>query len=79
MHIKSTQLTYSDHNSDMCFEYAGPEHARVPHGIAVGYIHNFNHEVVPEDVLILFDDIKRGDYTHRYWNEYELNNQNIGK
>ena len=71
MHIKSTQLVYSDHNSNMCFEYLEPQHKRVPRGIAVGYKHNFNHEVVPNDLLILFEDIKECDYTHRYWNEYE--------
>jgi hypothetical protein len=71
MHIKSTQLVYSDHNSDTCFEYNGCGHKRVPHGRAVGYTHNFGHKVVPDDVLILFEDIKDGDYTHRYWNEYE--------
>ena len=71
MNIKSTQLVYSDHNSDMCYEYKKPICGRIPHGVAIGYKHNFNHEAVPDDVLILFEDVKKGDYTHRYWNQHE--------
>jgi len=63
MKIKSSQIVYSEHGYDECFEYKDGR-GRVPDGDAVGY--ETNNE------LILFDDIKYSKYDHDYWDNYEL-------
>ena len=68
MNIKSSQIIYSEHDYDECFEYKG-EVGRVPDGIAVGL-------VIDDGGLniTLFDDIKYSEYDHDYWNNLELEN-----
>ena len=61
--IKSTDIVYSEHDYDECFEYKDGS-GRVPDGSAIGYEHN--------EQLILFQDIKYSQYDHDYWNNYEL-------
>ena len=61
--IKSTDIVYSEHDYDECFEYVDGS-GRVPDGSAIGYEHN--------EQLILFQDIKYSQYDHDYWNNYEL-------
>jgi len=66
--IKSSQIIYSEHGYDECFEYKNG-FGRVLDGIAVGY------EVIsnaPSPVIILFDDITYSKYDHDYWDNYEL-------
>lgn len=69
--ISSTQIIYSEHGIDECFEYIA-KHQRVEDGIAVGYL----DYVFPDDVsptkLILFNDIQYSSYDHQYWDNYEL-------
>ena len=64
MEIKSTQIVYSEHEYDECFEYKNGT-GRVPDGIAVGY---------ENEALILFGDIKYSEYDHQYWDNHELEN-----
>jgi hypothetical protein len=66
--IKSTDIVYSEHDYDECFEYVDGS-GRVPDGTAVGYEINSN---APTRVLILFEDICYSQYDHDYWNNYEL-------
>ena len=61
--IKSTDIVYSEHDYDECFEYKDGS-GRVADGAAIGYEHN--------QQLILFEDIKYSQYDHDYWNNYEL-------
>jgi len=61
--IKSTDIVYSEHDYDECFEYVDGS-GRVPDGSTIGYEHN--------EQLILFQDIKYSQYDHDYWNNYEL-------
>lgn len=67
MKIKSTQIIYSEHDYDECFEYINGE-GRVPEGIAVGF--------TTEDYkdLTLFSDIVYSKYNHQYWDNLELEN-----
>ena len=68
MQIKSSQIIYSEHGYDECFEYKSGS-GRVPDGAAIGY------EVIsnsPNLVMILFDDITYSKYDHDYWDNYEL-------
>ena len=65
MSLKSSQIIYSEHHYDECFEYQNGK-GRVPEGEAIGY------EV--EAKIILFDDIKYSEYDHDYWDNYELEN-----
>lgn len=67
MSIKSSQVVYSEHDYDECFEYTNGS-GRVPEGNAVG--------VVSEDgkSLTLFSDITYSKYDHDYWNNLELEN-----
>lgn len=65
MEIKSSQIIYSEHHYDECFEYTDGS-GRVPEGNAVG--------IVSEDgkSLTLFSDIIYSKYDHDYWDNYEL-------
>ena len=67
MKIKSSQIIYSEHHYDECFEYVDGS-GRVPEGDAVG--------IVSEDgkSLTLFSDIVYSKYDHNYWDNYELEN-----
>ena len=76
MSLKSTQIIYSEHHYDECFEYTNGK-GRVPDGEAIGYLHDFGTpdiEGLEKPKLILFDDIKYGEYDHDYWDNYELEN-----
>jgi hypothetical protein len=68
MNIKSSQIVYSEHHVDECFEYVDGT-GRVAEGDAVGYEIESN---TPQKVLILFEDIKYSKYNHDYWDNYEL-------
>lgn len=67
MEIKSSQIIYSEHGYDECFEFVDGS-GRVPDGSAVGF--------VGEDGkgLTLFSDIVYSKYDHDYWDNYELEN-----
>jgi hypothetical protein len=67
MKIKSTQIIYSEHDYDECFEYINKE-GRVPDGVAVGFTSEDEKE------LTLFTDIIFSKYDHNYWNNLELEN-----
>jgi len=69
MNLKSTQIVYSEHHYDECFEYNNGR-GRVPEGEAIGYFIVDRSE--SKDQLILFDDIKYSEYDHDYWDNYEL-------
>lgn len=75
MNIKSSQIIYSEHNYDECFEYKDGS-GRVPDGNAVGYEidHPNGYDDQPCVKLILFDDIKYSEYDHQYWDNNELEN-----
>ena len=66
MTINSDQIIYSEHDYDECFEYKDGR-GRVPDGIAVAYESNLSG-------IVLFNDIKYSEYSHDYWNNYELEN-----
>ena len=70
MKLKSTQIIYSEHHYDECFEYENDK-GRVPEGEAIGYMEK---QLNPEDkdVLVLFEDIKYSEYDHDYWDNFEL-------
>jgi hypothetical protein len=68
MQIKSRQIIYSEHDYDECFEYLDGS-GRVPDGNAVGYEIESNAE---NPVLILFEDVTYSKHDHKYWNNYEL-------
>jgi len=70
MNIKSSDIVYSEHDYDECFEYTDGS-GRVPDGIAVGYEIESN---APNRALILFNDITYSKHDHQYWNNYELEN-----
>lgn len=63
--MKSSQIIYSEHHYDECFEYKDGS-GRVPEGNAVG--------IVSEDgkSLTLFSDIVYSKYDHNYWDNFEL-------
>lgn len=75
MNIKSSQIIYSEHNYDECFEYKDGS-GRVPDGNAVGYEidHPNGYDDQPCVKLILFDDIEYSEYDHQYWDNNELEN-----
>ena len=74
MQIKSRQIIYSEHDYDECFEYLDGS-GRVPDGNAVGYEIESNAE---NPVLILFEDVTYSKHDHKYWNNYELE-QDVGR
>ena len=67
--LKSSQIIYSEHDYDECFEYI--KGGRVPEGDAIGYM---EAQLNPQDkdVLVLFRDIKYSKFDHDYWDNYEL-------
>ena len=67
MSLKSTQIIYSEHHYDECFEYKNGK-GRVSEGDAVGYV----EDAKGHEVLYLFEDIKYSEYDHDYWDNYEL-------
>lgn len=71
MNIKSSDIVYSEHDYDECFEYKDGS-GRVPDGIAVGYIHVT--PVMKQETFLLFDDVTYSKYDHQYWDNYELEN-----
>jgi len=88
MNIESSQIVYSEHGEDECFEHKDGR-GRVPEGCAVGYTsieikangiwvtaRIADTKRLPiidsREVLILFDDIKYSEYDHKYWDDYEL-------
>ena len=70
MKLKSTQIIYSEHHYDECFEHTNGK-GRVSDGEAIGYMEK---QLNPEDkdVLVLFEDIKYSTFDHDYWDNYEL-------
>ena len=68
MNLKSSQIIYSEHDYDECFEYIDGS-GRVPDGVAIGYQVESN---APNQILILFEDITYSSYDHKYWNNLEL-------
>lgn len=76
MEIKSSQIIYSEHDYDECFEFIDGS-GRVPDGTAVGYITTIcakHSPTLKQKTLYLFDDIKYSEYDHDYWNNLELEN-----
>jgi hypothetical protein len=65
MKLKSTDIVYSEHDYDECFEYTDGR-GRVPDGTAIGFIGEEGKN------LILFSDITFSKYDHKYWDNYEL-------
>lgn len=73
MKIKSSNIIYSEHDIDECFEYKDGS-GRVPDGLAVGYLDfSFPDDKKPSK-LILFEDIIYSKYDHDYWENLELEN-----
>lgn len=73
MEINSSQIVYSEHHYDECFEYKNGK-GRVPDGNAVGYESEDHDLAGPITTLILFKDIKYSKYDHDYWDNLELEN-----
>ena len=69
--IFSKNIVYSEHDYDECFEYKDGS-GRVPDGLAVGYTHV--SAVMEQETFFLFDDITYSKYDHKYWDNYELEN-----
>tara|TARA_Y100000592_G_C5356480_1_gene261417 strand:+ start:115 stop:339 length:225 start_codon:yes stop_codon:yes gene_type:complete len=67
MEIKSSQIIYSEHGYDECFEFVDGS-GRVPDGSAVGFVGEDGKD------LTLFSDIVYSKYDHDYWDNYELEN-----
>jgi hypothetical protein len=71
MEINSSDIVYSEHHYDECFEYKDGS-GRVEEGVAIGYLKKvFNNDSSPK-TLVLFKDIKYSQYDHQYWDNYEL-------
>ena len=64
MKINSSQIIYSEHGYDECFEYKDNS-GRVPEGEAIGY-------ETDDGEFILFEDIKYSNYDHDHWDNYDL-------
>lgn len=73
MKIKSSDIIYSEHHYDECFEYKNGN-GRVPEGIAVGYQQEDDDLAGPITKLVLFSDIQYSQYDHQYWDNHELEN-----
>jgi hypothetical protein len=67
MKINSSDIIYSEHGEDECFEYK-VDGGRVPEGEAVGFLINYGKD------FVLFNDIKYSEHDHTYWDNYELEN-----
>jgi hypothetical protein len=65
MNIKSTQVVYSEHDYDECFEFLNGD-GRVPEGIAVGFVSDDGKN------FTLFSDITYSKYDHKYWDNFSL-------
>ena len=75
--ISSSQIVYSEHDIDECFEYKDGR-GRVPDGTAVGYISDFEPSNGLIKDIFLFNDIKYSKYDHEYWNNLELE-EDVGR
>ena len=73
MKIKSDQIIYSEHDYDECFEYKDGS-GRVPDGVAIGYLTKLFPDDIKESKLVLFEDVIYSTHDHKYWNNYELEN-----
>jgi hypothetical protein len=73
MDIKSSQIVYSEHDYDECFEFINGS-GRVPDGVAVGYLKVFEPSNGIIKDLFLFKDVKYSEFDHNYWNNLELEN-----
>lgn len=73
MKIKSSNIIYSEHGIDECFEYKDGS-GRVPDGLAVGYLDFLFPDDKKPSKLILFEDIIYSKYDHDYWENLELEN-----
>lgn len=71
MQIKSSQIIYSEHDYDECFEYRDGS-GRVPDGNAIGYEIEEDDLAGPFTKLVLFEDITYSNHDHKYWDNYEL-------
>jgi hypothetical protein len=71
MNIRSSQIVYSEHHYDECFEYKDGR-GRVSDGVAIGYEAEDHDLAGPITTFILFKDIKYSEYDHDYWDNYEL-------
>ena len=69
--LKSSQIVYSEHHYDECFEYKDGS-GRVPDGNAIGYTAGERNPAESCVKLILFDDIQYSECDHHYWDNYEL-------
>jgi len=67
INLKSSDIIYSEHDYDECFEYTDGS-GRVPDGNAVGFVSDNGKS------LTLFSDIVYSKHDHTYWNNYELEN-----
>ena len=67
MQIKSTDIVYSEHDYDECFEYINGK-GRVHEGVAVGFTSEDGKN------LTLFSDIVYSKYDHQYCDNLELEN-----
>ena len=65
MKISSSDIIYSEHGEDECFEYKSGK-GRVPEGEAVGFLINSGRD------FVLFNDIEYSKRNHVYWDNYEL-------
>ena len=73
MEIKSSQIIYSKHDYDECFEYKnGP--GRVPDGLAIGYKIEDHDLAGAFASLVLFEDIAYSQHNHKYWENLENGN-----
>ncbi len=74
INILSSEIVYSEHGLDECFEYKNGS-GRVPDGNAIGYVKScYIDESNNKETLFLFDDIKYSKYDHQYWDNFELEN-----
>lgn len=69
MKIKSSDIIYSEHGIDECFEYKDGS-GRVPEGIAVGYLKIT--APMKQKNLYLFPDVKYSECDHDYWDNREI-------
>lgn len=65
MRIQSSQIIYSEHGYDECFEYTDGR-GRVPDGIAIGFVSEDGKD------FTLFSDVIFSKNDHKYWDNYEL-------
>lgn len=71
INIKSTDIVYSEHGYDECFEYIDGS-GRIPNGDAVGYLVKSFPNDLKASKLVLFDDVVYSSYSHDYWDNHEL-------